>query len=504
MSVFKVITIGDSVAWGQGLMPEQKFDRLAALDIAAAIRAGEFLVENRAHSGATIGLSDQGALDVNVLAWQEVPNGAPTVLDQIRADDWDANLVILVAGINDINFREILNPTALSDTALDARIQEHCFGSMRSLLAGMRGQFPRALIVVAGYYPMLSEESELDVLRLAAALLALPFSPLAVALLSAPVVKRATRRIRRFQQAQLHWLRRAVADVQADPGLRGPGILFAHPAFGPRNSVGAPGALLFGPQRPESAEAALAEALESPLATGLMIDPKDPQEQPRRAACAATRTGAELVTCRVASIGHPNQAGARRYADAVVRAVLRDRRMSLRDFLSSHRSTEPLLSLNQALRRHRPLAKNGSVRTLIRNEVIDSIALEVRTRNAEFAGTDHPVYLRLGPGKEWLLNESLVGGDLANDFEPGQVSWYFIDPAEGKLDGRLRLQDLTEFTLELRFSVEGALGGDWGPEAARLAINGQEVLAVEIGREFHVNPGRPIDAWTVPLFPRKV
>ncbi len=59
MSTFRMLVLGDSYAWGQGLIPDHKTFSF----VANWIRQGRGVtvqVINLAHSGATIGIKDNG------------------------------------------------------------------------------------------------------------------------------------------------------------------------------------------------------------------------------------------------------------------------------------------------------------------------------------------------------------------------------------------------------------------------------------------------------------
>src|SRR5512143_1544595 len=100
----RMVALGDSVVWGQGLEPGEKFSSLvqAALDIDSCTLL--------AHSGATIGVgvdTTEPPLD------GEVPTWYPTILQQCAAftdSPETVDLVIVNGGINDVEVRTILNP----------------------------------------------------------------------------------------------------------------------------------------------------------------------------------------------------------------------------------------------------------------------------------------------------------------------------------------------------------------------------------------------------------
>src|SRR5438270_2761966 len=136
MANFRIVVLGDSVPWGQGLEPAEKFHAL----VQAAIPNSESSL--LAHSGATIGV---GVPLTEAQVDGEVPTAYLTILQQCGAFD-DApetvDLVIINGGINDINFRFIINP--LTDSAhLKDSIRQHCFQDMKTLLERVAAKFAK-------------------------------------------------------------------------------------------------------------------------------------------------------------------------------------------------------------------------------------------------------------------------------------------------------------------------------------------------------------------------
>jgi lysophospholipase L1-like esterase len=506
----RVVVAGDSVVWGQGLETDEKLHSILLREYpdvvggAATISSADF----RAHSGAVI---DGGTLrHPSVVAtelWQEVPHDSPNIIEQIESiavSQTDAHpmisLVILNGGINDINFRVIADPFE-DDERLDRSIRATCYVDMLKLLRTTRTRFPRATIVVLGYYPILSEHSSIRALQLTVALMLLRAGPIGP-LVAEGIAKRSVRRFRLFHRRQLSWLRRAVTEMSNSPDTRGPGVLFAHPAFGPRNSVGAPESLLFSPTVPQDVEEAWAGFRRSPLSAILLVEPGDPLSTRRRVACNALTTGVENLQCLVASLGHPNQAGARRYAETIATVLSRSRSVSLRSELTKMLGPHRALRLRTALNRYGFSNLTGSVRAFVQHLAVDCIDVTIRTRDERFAGTDHDVSLRLGQGWQWKLNESVFDGDIFNDFERGITTTYSIDPSDGIAARRLQLVDITELSLELQMATDALLTdpvASWRPEWIQVALNGHVVSYQRINKELTLDD----HVWTSPDFPHR-
>jgi hypothetical protein len=214
-SPLPIVVLGDSIQWGQGLRPgapgapSDKMAELvgAALATNSAVVTGwsggagiAVSVSRFAQSGATL----NGPLPppppppippppapAPVTSTTAFPGGeaplltvTPTILDQVRGaptviDPAAVRLVVLDGGINDVGlFASILNPFSLPPTVA-IRANAACGGTlttgaaaallpagattgrMSALLAAVGPAFPNAVIVVTGYYDILSAASDL-------------------------------------------------------------------------------------------------------------------------------------------------------------------------------------------------------------------------------------------------------------------------------------------------------------------------------------------------------
>jgi hypothetical protein len=318
LDTFRIAIFGDSIAWGQGLSEPSKFTNLLAdrFDRQFGGSIGVYALDRLAHSGAVV-LPASGVLDAippttPVGPIGEVPASTPSVSAQVAA--WAAtpalaaeaaqiDLVVLDGGINDVDVRTILNPLA-SDAALAAATRRACRGVMAGLLNAVRGTFLGATrIVVTGYYPIVSADSDLDLLvglltgmGLLAGVVSggvpgLPvfgWGPLGAFLFKQWLVDRLTARSALFA---------ATANTALAETIAGAGdsrVALAIPGFGPRNAIFAPDSFLFDVS-----------------IGGGRLSPTDPVAATRVPLCGGT------LTCEIASIGHPNPAGANAYFDAI-------------------------------------------------------------------------------------------------------------------------------------------------------------------------------------------
>jgi lysophospholipase L1-like esterase len=325
---FRIVVMGDSVMWGQGLRNEDKIhSRLAAmLDECSGQR--NIQITHLAHSGAVISIENSTTRmrcesDPMTPLPGEVPNCFPTIMQQSDGFNDSPNTVdlVLVNGcINDIDARRILNPFVPS-TTISEDVETHCHQNMIRLLKKVAEKFSNATIVVSGYYPMISEET--DLLALFALLVGagvivggewagVPGATIGAGV--AAVVTAATKdtvvaKCRVFAEESAAKLRAAVKDINSAR------VRFADPHFRPQNAVLAQDPYLYG--------------------LDLDLSPQDPIAAERMAACA--RAGLNTVareTCNRASMGHPNPRGAQAYANAIFASIMNSESMIWVDFNS--------------------------------------------------------------------------------------------------------------------------------------------------------------------------
>lgn len=295
-----LVTLGDSVSWGQGLLPEHKFSRI----VANALRpAFPDLVEHLlAHSGAIIGA---GATVTRPAVDGEVPVGYPTIIEQLAGfpgDPQDVRVVLVTGGINDVDVRTILNPFIPLST-LRALTIEHCYDSMRILLERTLARFSNAAtaIIVPAYFPILSTRS--TPFRIPRMLIINGVEPAPPELITPQAFFDAiVQRCLQFWTESTDALRRAVNVVNA--ALPAPRVKLVDPGFTEANAVFADDPWLWGLDHDLSAQ--------------------DEVEDPRRAACNRAIPWLDPLAreqCYRASAGHPNVTGAQKYADAILAAL---------------------------------------------------------------------------------------------------------------------------------------------------------------------------------------
>jgi len=300
--MYSIVVLGDSIAWGQGLLEAEKFASLLKNAIAASpLGAGGVQLESLAHSGAVI--DDPGGTG-HPVPYGEVPDSVPTIMDQaaqFQTPGDQVDLVLVQGGINDVGIKTILNPLALYPS-LAGLAQAACHDRMYYLLRRIQGRCtsPTARVLVTGYYKILSALSDpLGVERLLQhhGMHLPPFVDRAI--VCGAIVDRCAE----FYAASERALAEAVYDIHD------PRFTFVTNGFTDANSAFAPDPLLFGLN----------------LGPGGELAPEDPMAGDRRPMCDQSLPGIlkllDREACYRASAGHPNPAGAARYFTQL-RAVL--------------------------------------------------------------------------------------------------------------------------------------------------------------------------------------
>lgn len=295
----KMVCFGDSVMWGQGLPMESKFNYQVFQALAGRPpQNGELL--SFAHSGAVIGAGDD---NVKPAIDPEVPDSYPTIFQQLAAcsdEDCDADIVLIDGGINDVDAMKIVNPLSDTDDLIRAT-QRHCYGDMKELLVLASSRFDHAQtrIVVTGYYPIMSAQSDVDLLPRALGLRGVEISRW-IHELDEMVYKKVFEHCKLFSDLSAQCFMRAVNEINQDEQANR--VRYAPVAFAPENSELAPEAWLFG-LNPD-------------------LSPQDPIQAARRAMCERDETDClRRDACFHASLGHPNLIGVNKFAEAVLAAL---------------------------------------------------------------------------------------------------------------------------------------------------------------------------------------
>ncbi|MGE5246728.1 MAG: SGNH/GDSL hydrolase family protein [Verrucomicrobiota bacterium] len=291
---FEMIVLGDSIVWGQGLPEEQKSSTLVqrwlAERIARPVRKRVY-----AHSGATV---EQDGTRLT-LAHSEVPDSSPHIALQAECvpNPGAVGLVIVNGCINDVDATAIFDPTTDPDLG---RIEEACACKcgepMRTLLTAIARRFPNARVVVPGYYPFFSQKTPRMSLRFVTLLFLLVADSQNEPPSWSDCGKRLIRKSAVWYQVSNATLARAVGEANREQGVSGR-VVFAPVPVLDENAYGAPRSLLWG------------------------VTEHDNVALSRWWECLRREKIMDRMRCINASAFHPNAAGAKVYADAIIGAL---------------------------------------------------------------------------------------------------------------------------------------------------------------------------------------
>lgn len=389
----RLVAVGDSVMWGQGLGHEQRFahrvakalegqgydiswDRLF-LDLPIREPDGMLSVSGpdfKAHSGAIIGELDANEDPVpgNVRArFGEISSPGPTVLEQLHGieDGDDVDLVLMTGGGNDIEFSDSYD--SRNDYAeLRQRVATLVPRRVPTMLEQARRRCPNATLVLAGYYIPVSVDSgfverQRDGASGAVTILTGGLNLLVIEglhLEHGADMETWARSNQRGYVEMLYWMTRAIFRFNRDTA--GAPALFVSTGWRSANAADARNALVY--------------PTDAPLIDGVPLYP------PSQCPPDASRSMHDLRLAEVARLGieedifhpstfHPNPEGARRYAERILqRLPLAADELSLRDLWESNTAAEDEFGLRETFERY-GLDPGPSVRAMAQCTIIDSI-----------------------------------------------------------------------------------------------------------------------------------
>lgn len=324
---FELLVVGDSLIWGQGLDEKDKFYSLTRdwLEAEAFGRPRPVNLKVKAHSGATLKFNNAHA-EAHRRAGRsethpydpEVNVGFPSIWKQIEvaADEYvsagngAADMVMLTGGITDITVKKVLDPFGEEKWLYD-EIRKYCRDHMLDVLEHISQKFPDALIAVVGYFPMLGPKTRGS--RLFNAWLeAMDYPGYLKPIVNNVVTRRFFSRMRKkgIERSRI-WV------TESDRNLK-EAVDLHNAKVGRQQAVFLPSPLTED------------HALETKDTRLFRMAKKgrveDPLYDKRGEQCRATLPDLEAVTgidhsvrlCEIAAIGHPNAAGAKDYADAII------------------------------------------------------------------------------------------------------------------------------------------------------------------------------------------
>lgn len=165
---FNVVAFGDSIMWGQGLAEPHKFTSLVRDWLQGSAGTRPVTLGSTAHSGASVDIPPGIAASWDALPPEpgEIPSSFPTITRQARSlatgfviPNSNVDLVLLDGGANDVGLTTVASPTGGDIGSLVlAKIEP----AARNILTAAMSQYPNARIVMTGYYPAVSEQTDLS------------------------------------------------------------------------------------------------------------------------------------------------------------------------------------------------------------------------------------------------------------------------------------------------------------------------------------------------------
>lgn len=370
---FNMVTLGDSIIWGQGLPESMKFRTLVVSWLQSQYGSSRKVVQwtTHAHSGAVSGwgiypaetngndpdtwysLHPSSGYGRGYPYQGEVPFGYPSVSFQIGmtvndlkshgVDPANVDLVLFDGCINDLSVNNILNPGLVETNVLAGEVANGpnwvrtntnrlCVTHMQSLLPQVLTQFPNAAVVMTGYFPIVSGQTDLfklaeymTVLGLAggagpsvvgvvdgpdAALEYLVGLPAATVAIAASLRDLLVDRSQAFSTTAFNGLSGLVN--QANQGLAVPRVALAWPNFSDDNAYAAPNTYLF------LLEDFLSDEIRGRKEQPPAGDWNAPQGVAYYRAQECLVAHPSDPTCYAAMVGHPNPQGAQAYAQAII------------------------------------------------------------------------------------------------------------------------------------------------------------------------------------------
>lgn len=339
----RMLVMGDSILWGQGLKREHKIWWRVKCWLEEKT-GREVREEIKAHSGALL-VTPADTSTKFMSRDGEVNQPFPTINQQLDealrslgAERLKVELILVDGCVNDVGVSNMLN-AAYSVESLRPAIESRCRGSMTEFLRRIVEGFPNAHILVTGYYPSISAETEDNA-----------FLRLLVKNLARDEEGEKNGKPRELSYAEMRrqlvalsdeWYRLstislAAAVAQVNQELTEKSletcVRFVEINFWPEHAFAAPQTLLWNFKLGSTNLSGFRKVIVALSFGAAAFKPNDETREERSQSCKETfkkpkgakETKAEkafreerYLTCRYASLGHPNQMGALVYTEAI-------------------------------------------------------------------------------------------------------------------------------------------------------------------------------------------
>lgn len=412
----RIAAVGDSVMWGQGLMPplnpihfedEEKYVFKIVEWLQKEGKVQKFdMADFLAHSGAKIGSNTDPSIPPKLtrenannkkeydLFYGEVPDRNPAILWQLKSlqDGHTIDLLLMNGGPNDVEITEsvsVFDPITDNFNEALEKIDRVAELRVSNLLSEARKTCPNAIIIYTGYYPALSPHSDIplsvsitDIVTSVA-----PFSGLlgGLLLLSDVLLRTQLPRIKKqgvvFHQRILAKFREQIALFNEKRNPASPPILFCPSLVSSSNAMWGNAEMIFsiahnsnpGVSAPRKK---LCVQVYNNISFGLFE--------------SATDINKEKLTdrfiCENAYIGHPNRKGAEQYYQQLKKRIEVQLNFSLRDHF---KTLDPQISSLRILKEKYAFIPVSSLRGLSDFYWMDVIAVNCSFTPSDFLMAEH-------------------------------------------------------------------------------------------------------------------
>jgi hypothetical protein len=333
----EMLVLGDSIMWGQGLRPEEKFSWRIKCWLQEKTNR-EVRQTVFAHSGALIAgatetprfKSDDGEVNLPYPSINEE-------LDHARAfygpGNTKVNLILLDGCINDVDVSNLLS-VATEPNWLRERINTSCKLGMHDLLKRVTDTFPNARVIVPSYYRIISSSTADNAFIRQLAKSLNSGLPEAHRMSDKEMRDRLITLSELWYRASSADIREAVETTNAELVARSlpPRVSFVEIDYWPEHSFSADDTLLWNFIFGSTNLSGLRKFIVILSFGTNAYKPNDEVRESRNRSCNETfkapkgvkETPAEknsrkdrLLICRYASLGHPNEMGALVYTEAI-------------------------------------------------------------------------------------------------------------------------------------------------------------------------------------------
>jgi hypothetical protein len=334
----EMLVLGDSIMWGQGLKPEEKFSWRIKCWLQEKT-GREVRLTVFAHSGALIS-ADPGTAPRFKSNDGEVNLPYPTINEELNharefygPANSKVNLILLDGCINDVDVSNLLNVTT-DPNWLRERIHTSCKLGMHDLLQRVTESFPNAQVIVPSYYRIVSDSTADNAfIRLLAKNLNNE-EPEARRMTDKEMRERLIKLSELWYRVSTADLREAVETINSELASKNlpPQVSYVEIDFWPEHSFSAANTLLWNFIFGSTNLSGLRKFIVILSFGTSAYKPNDEVRESRIRSCNETfkapkgvkETPAEkssrkdrLLICRYASLGHPNQMGALVYTEAI-------------------------------------------------------------------------------------------------------------------------------------------------------------------------------------------